>query len=141
MGIILSTTTLISVMAVIHGMDVVVATSASTMGTEGFRVLRFAFIGNWDPKKFLEYQRKNPELSLEEYDFLKNRVTLVKEMSPSSQRSVKLTYQGDLDDGVALISFNSTGRFFEQYRDRCRAVCSRTPKTIVTWKWWCWARI
>ena len=50
LGIILSTTTLISVMAVIHGMDVVVATSASTMGTEGFRVLRFAFIGNWDPK-------------------------------------------------------------------------------------------
>ena len=60
LGIILSTTTLISVMSVIHGMDVVVATSASTMGTEGFRVLRFAFIDNWDPKKFLEYQRKNP---------------------------------------------------------------------------------
>ena len=64
LGIILSTTTLISVMAVIHGMDVVVATSASTMGTEGFRVMRFAFVGNWDPKKFLEYQRKNPQLSL-----------------------------------------------------------------------------
>jgi putative ABC transport system permease protein len=96
-------------MSVIHGMDVVVATSASTMGTEGFRVLRFAFINNWDPKKFLEYQRKNPELSLEEYDFLKSRATLVKEMSPSSQRSVKVTFEGDLDDGVALISFNSTG--------------------------------
>jgi len=109
LGIILSTTTLISVMAVIHGMDVVVATSASTMGTEGFRVLRFAFIANWDPKKFLEYQRKNPELSLEEYDFLKGRLTLVKAMSPSSQRSVKVTYEGDLVDGVALISFNSTG--------------------------------
>jgi len=109
LGIILSTTTLISVMAVIHGMDTVVATSASTMGTEGFRVVRFSFIGNWDPKKFLEYQRKNPELSLEEYGFLKDRVTLVKEMSPSSQRSVKLTYEGDLDDGVSLISFNSAG--------------------------------
>jgi len=109
LGIILSTTTLISVMAVIHGMDVVVATSASTMGTEGFRVLRFAFIGNWDPKKFLEYQRKNPELSLEEYNFLKSRATLVKEMSPSSQRGVKVTFEGDLMEGVALISFNSVG--------------------------------
>ncbi len=109
LGIILSTTTLISVMAVIHGMDVVVATSASTMGTEGFRVVRFAFVGNWDPKKFLDYQRKNPELSMEEYDFLKSRVTLVKEMSPSAQRSVRVTYQGDLVDGVALISFNSSG--------------------------------
>ena len=109
LGIILSTTTLISVMAVIHGMDVVVATSASTMGTEGFRVVRFAFINNWDPKKFLEYQRKNPELSLEEYNFLKSRVTLVKEMSPNSQRGVKVTFEGDLVDGVALISFNSQG--------------------------------
>ena len=109
LGIILSTTTLISVMSVIHGMDVVVATSASTMGTEGFRVVRFAFIGNWDPKKFLEYQRKNPQLSLEEYEFLKSHVTLVKEMSPSAQRGVKVTYDGDLADGVALISFNSNG--------------------------------
>ena len=109
LGIILSTTTLISVMSVIHGMDVVVATSASTMGTEGFRVVRFAFIGNWDPKKFLEYQRKNPQLSLEEYEFLKSHVTLVKEMSPSAQRGVKVTFEGDLVDGVALISFNSSG--------------------------------
>ena len=109
LGIILSTTTLISVMSVIHGMDTVVATSASTMGTEGFRVLRFAFINNWDPKKYLEYQRKNPQLSLEEYAFLKSRATLVKEMSPSSQRGVKVTFEGDLVDGVALISFNSTG--------------------------------
>jgi len=109
LGIILSTTTLISVMAVIHGMDVVVATSASTMGTEGFRVVRFAFINNWDPKKFLEYQRKNPQLSLEEYEFLKGRTQLVKEMSPSAQRGVKVTYEGDLVDGVALISFNSSG--------------------------------
>ena len=109
LGIILSTTTLISVMSVIHGMDVVVATSASTMGTEGFRVVRFAFINNWDPKKFLEYQRKNPQLSLEEYEFLKGRTQLVKEMSPSAQRGVKVTYQGDLVDGVALIAFNSSG--------------------------------
>ena len=43
LGIILSTTTLISVMGVFHGMDVFIAESATTMGTEGFRVMRFAF--------------------------------------------------------------------------------------------------
>ena len=109
LGIILSTTTLISVMSVIHGMDRVVANSASTMGTEGFTVVRFAFISNWDPKKFLEFQRKNPQLSLEEYDFLRSRATLVKEMSPSARRDIKLTYEGDLVDRVVLISFNSAG--------------------------------
>ena len=53
--------------------------------------------------------RKNPQLSLEEYDFLKSQATLVKEMSPSAQRGTKITYSGDLVDGVALISFNSSG--------------------------------
>jgi putative ABC transport system permease protein len=108
LGIILSTTTLISVMAVIHGMDGG-GQQRVHHGTEGFRVVRFAFINNWDPKKFLEYQRKNPQLSLEEYEFLKGRAQLVKEMSPSAQRGVKVTYEGDLIDGVALISFNSSG--------------------------------
>jgi len=61
------------------------------------------------PQKFLEYQRKNPELTLEEYEFLKGRAQLVKEMSPSAQRNVKVTYGGDLIDNVTVISFNSRG--------------------------------
>src|SRR6185295_9604998 len=109
LGIILSTTTLISVMSVIHGMDVVVANSATTMGTEGFRVVRFAFIGNFDPKKFLEYQRKNPELSPEEYEFLRNRLTLVSEAGMSAQRSVAVSYEGDQVQGVVLFGNASNG--------------------------------
>ena len=64
LGIILSTTTLIAVMAVIHGMDVYVATASSTMGTDGFRVVRAAFVGPRDAKRFLEALRKNPELTI-----------------------------------------------------------------------------
>src|SRR5438270_3942414 len=69
LGIILSTTTLISVMGVIHGMDVFIANTASSMGNDGFRVLRVAFVGRPDPKKFLEAIRRNPELTLDEYAF------------------------------------------------------------------------
>src|SRR5215469_16007047 len=80
LGIILSTTTLIAVMGVIHGMDVFIATTASTMGNDGFRVLRVAFVGGRpDPKTFLEAIRKNPQLSLEEYAFVKEHATLVRE--------------------------------------------------------------
>ena len=43
LGVILSTATLIAVMSIIHGMDVYVATSASTMGNDGFRVARAVF--------------------------------------------------------------------------------------------------
>jgi len=129
LGIILSTTTLIAVMAVIHSMDIFIATSASTMGTEGFRVLRVAFTGSFDPKKYIEMQRKNPQLGPDEYEFVKAHATLIKEASPSGQRGVKVTYEGDLVEGVALLSFNSngasltntqmaTGRMFTDTEDR-----------------------
>src|SRR5205085_8798590 len=70
LGIILATTTLIAVMSIIHGMDEYIANSVTTMGADGFRVVRMAFIGNFDPKKFLELQRKNPQLTPEEFDYL-----------------------------------------------------------------------
>ena len=73
LGIILATTTLIAVMSVIHGMDIYIAQNVSDMGADGFRIVRMAFIGNWDPKKFLELQRKNPFLKKDEYQFLKER--------------------------------------------------------------------
>ena len=63
LGIILATSTLIAVMSFIHGMNVYIATKLSDMGSDGFRVVRIAFIGNWDPKKFLEMQRRNPQSS------------------------------------------------------------------------------
>ncbi len=109
LGIILSTTTLIAVRGVIHGMDVYIATSATSMGTEGFRVVRMAFVGNWDPKKFLEFQRRNPQLTEEEFDFLKNRLTMVREAGLSAQRSVQVSYQGDLLQGVGLLGNASNG--------------------------------
>src|SRR5258708_9480147 len=75
-GIILSTTTLIAVMSLINGMDVYIATSASSMGTEGFRVLRMSFVGRFDPKQYLEAIRRNPLLIPEEFDFIKSKATL-----------------------------------------------------------------
>ncbi len=103
LGIILSTTTLIAVMSVIHGMDVFIANTASTMGNDGFRVVRVAFVGARDPKKFLEAIRKNPQLSREEYAFVKEHATMVREAGIFVQRGAKVTYKGDLVDGVALM--------------------------------------
>ena len=56
LGIILATTTLIAVTALIHGMNVYIAEKVSNMGSDGFRVVRMAFFGDFDPKKFLEMQ-------------------------------------------------------------------------------------
>ncbi len=90
-GIILATTTLIAVMSVIHGMDVYIANKVSSMGADGFRIVRIAFLGNFDPKKFLELQKKNPQLSPQEYQYLKSSATLVSEFGMGSDRGVNVS--------------------------------------------------
>ncbi|MEP6961556.1 MAG: ABC transporter permease [Acidobacteriota bacterium] len=109
LGIILSTTTLISVMSVINGLENFIATSATTMGSDGFRVVRFAFVANWDPKKFLEYQRKNPQLNPEEFDYLKKKLILVRESAMSVQRGVTVGYEGDQVQGVVMFGNADNG--------------------------------
>jgi putative ABC transport system permease protein len=128
LGIILSTTTLIAVMSVIHGMDVYIANSASSMGTDGFRAVRMAFVGRRDPKAFLKALQRNPQLSKEEYDFVKSRVTLAREVGIAVNRAANLTYRTDLVEGVQLtgVTANSavitntgieTGRFITDIED------------------------
>ena len=128
LGVILSTATLIAVIAIIHGMDVYVAQSASTMGTDGFRVVRAAFGGFQDPKKFFEAQQKNPQLTRAEYDFVASHLTLVDQAGISGTRLGRITYGTDVVPGVALqgVAANSAvmsntqidlGRFFTDYEE------------------------
>jgi putative ABC transport system permease protein len=130
-GIILSTTTLIAVMAIIHGMDVYVAESASTMGNDGFRVLRVAFTGLQNPRKFFEAQQKNPQLTRDEYEFIKPRLKLVREVGISGTRSARVSYESDAVAGVGLQGVTSNaaamsntqiamGRFLTDAEDQRR---------------------
>ena len=91
LGIILATTTLIAVMSVIHGMDVYIADSVSSMGADGFRIVKIAFLGNFDPKKFLELQKKNPEMSPTEYEYLRDNATMVSEFGMFAGRNVSVS--------------------------------------------------
>jgi putative ABC transport system permease protein len=101
-GIILSTWTLIAVIALIHGMDVYVANSASNMGNDGFRVLRAVFTGIQNAKKFLEAQQRNPQLTREEFAFIKSRARLVREIGISGTRAGTVTYGSDVVPAVGL---------------------------------------
>src|SRR5215471_3553026 len=79
LGIILATTTLIAVMSVISGMDLYIAQNVSSMGADGYRVQRIVMMG-FDPKKYMEMLRRNPNLSKEEYDFLRSNVTIARDI-------------------------------------------------------------
>lgn len=125
LGIILATTTLIAVMSIIHGMDLYIAQNVSDMGADGFRIVRMAFVGDWDPKKYLEYLRRNPELSREEYQFLRSHATLLRELGMQTFRREAVTIDGDrLEDvsiqgvtpnmGVITNTQVAEGRFFTE---------------------------
>jgi putative ABC transport system permease protein len=102
LGIILATSTLIAVMSVIRGMDNYIADAVSSMGANGFRVVRLAIIGQVDPKKYLELVRRNPEIRIEEYAFLKSKATLLKELGMEMDRTASLRYGTDSIDSVSL---------------------------------------
>jgi putative ABC transport system permease protein len=101
LGIILATTTLISVMSVISGMDRIIAENVSNMGADGYTVVRIFFTQR-DPKKFLELLRRNPNLNKEEFEFLKAHVTLTRELGITTGRSVTLHGGKETSEGVGL---------------------------------------
>ena len=131
LGIILATTTLIAVMSVINGMNRYIAQNVSDMGADGFRVRRMAMIGQFDPKKYLEMQRRNPELSRDEFNFLKSHASLVSEIGMETARQVKVHYGSEQVDGVQLNGVSSNmavltniqvaqGRFLSDSEDQRR---------------------
>src|SRR5438309_413353 len=81
-------------MSIINGMNAYVAENISDMGADGFRIVRMAFFGDFDPKKFLELQKKNPQLNTEEFAFLKQRATLCRELGMVADRGGKVSYPG-----------------------------------------------
>lgn len=128
LGIILATATLIAVMSIIHGMDLYIANSVSSMGSDGFRIVRIAFIGNFDPKKYVEMQKKNPQLSPAEFDYLKSKVTLTKELGMVAGRGVSVSLGTQTLSNVGLnggtanwIMLGNTqlanGRYFTEIED------------------------
>ncbi|MCS7315019.1 MAG: ABC transporter permease [Bryobacterales bacterium] len=131
LGIILATATLIAVISVIHGMDVYIAETVSDMGVDGFRVDRFPVTGRFDPKKFVEMLKKNPELNPAEFDFLRTKATLVSAIGMQASRRVPVACGSEqMDDivvsgvspNIAAITNTRTalGRFFVESDDRRR---------------------
>jgi hypothetical protein len=131
LGIILATTTLIAVMAVINGMNRYIAENVSNMGADGFRVRRMVMIGAFDPKKYLEMQRRNPELKREEFDFLKSHATLIGDIGMETQRQAVVHYGIEQVDGVGVQGVTSNmaaltntqialGRFLSEGEDQRR---------------------
>jgi putative ABC transport system permease protein len=131
LGVILATTTLIVVMSLVHGMDVYVADTVSDMGTDGYQVQRIPLLGDFDPKKMLELDKKNPKLRAEEYQYLNSHLTLSREFGMQAASSVKVHYKSQSLDSVDLAGVTAnmgvisdigvaSGRFLTEIDDQRR---------------------
>ena len=101
-GVILATATLIVVMSIVHGMDVYVAEQVSDMGPDGFQVQRIPLLGDFDPKKLVELDRRNPKLTAEEFHYVKDNLTLAREFGMEASRNVTVGYREQHLDAVEM---------------------------------------
>jgi putative ABC transport system permease protein len=102
LGIILATTTLIAVTALIHGMNLYISDKVSNMGADGFRIVRMAWFGPWDPKKFYEMMKRNPEIKRDEYEFVQSHATLLKGVGMMVSKRKRVAYKigADIEKGL-----------------------------------------
>jgi putative ABC transport system permease protein len=78
LGVIIAVTTLIGVMSIVDGMNRYVADRVANLGANVFYVTRFPIITN--AKAYLEATRRNKLVSLDDYAYLRDRLTLADEV-------------------------------------------------------------
>lgn len=143
LGIILATTTLIAVMSMIHGMDIYIANTVSNMGSDGFRIVRIAFLGNFDPKKYVLMQKRNPEMNAEEFQYLREHATLLSDLGMGDGRNVTVSLGSQTLSNVNLTGGTSNwaalgntqianGRYFTEIEDRHRSAVAVIGNDIKT---------
>jgi putative ABC transport system permease protein len=103
LGIILATTTLISVTALIHGMNLYIATKVSNMGSDGFRIVRMNWLSTPDPKKLMAMNKRNPNIKREEYDFIKQNSTLLRGIGILASTNGRVSFHGQSTDNTVSI--------------------------------------
>jgi putative ABC transport system permease protein len=103
LGIILATTTLISVTALIHGMNLYIADKVSDMGADGFRIVRMNWFGPRDPKKLALMLKRNPEIRPEEYRFVSEHATLLRGLGMMATRNGRISFQGQSTDSTVSV--------------------------------------
>src|SRR5438270_1192157 len=107
LGIILATTTLISVTALIHGTNLYISDKVSNIGTNGFRIVRMVWLGQRDPKEMLLMSKRNPLIKRQDYDFVRTHATLLKDLGILASNTARIGFMGQSTEGVSVQGITS----------------------------------
>ena len=78
LGVIIAVTTLIGVVSIVEGMNTYVAVRVANFGANTFYIERYGIITN--AKEVLEARRRNKKFTMEDYEYLEQRLTLAEQV-------------------------------------------------------------
>ncbi len=84
LGVIIAVTALIGVISAVNGLNSYVAERVGNFGTNVFYVTRFPIITN--PKEFLEARRHNRKMNLDDFEYLRDHMTLAEQVGAQDWR-------------------------------------------------------
>ena len=93
LGVILSVATLIIVVSLIEGMNHYIADKVANMGSNVFLVMRYGLIT--DAAKFVKAQRRNPKITWEDYEALRDQMKTAKAVGLEVRTPGVVRYGGD----------------------------------------------
>ena len=101
LGIVIATTTLIAVMAVINGMNLYIADRLANLGTNTFVLHQFQWAQGYEA--WLKARRRNQPIRMEDYEFLKENLQNYKHIGAEAGGGrPDVRYQGHILDEVSL---------------------------------------
>ncbi|MFQ5664117.1 MAG: ABC transporter permease [Terriglobia bacterium] len=114
LGVIIAVAALIVVVSFVEGMNAYIAERLANFGAHTFYITRYGLITN--AKDFLEARRRNKKLTLEDYEYLRERLTLAEEVGALDGRrtDVRAGNESLEDVGVRGVTPNMVDIFREE---------------------------
>lgn len=100
LGVILSVSTLIVVVSMVEGTNKYVADKIANFGSNVFLVMRFPLITSTE--MFVKLQRTNKDVTWEDYEYVRDNMTLAQEVGLEVRRNGKVKYKTETIEDVSV---------------------------------------
>ena len=141
LGIIIAVTTLIAVVSLVNGLNTYIEERVANFGANTFYIQRYGLITN--AKDYLEARRRNKKITLEDFAYVRERLTLAEEVGALDGRRADVRAGNeDLEDvGVRGVTANmvkifretvASGRYITESDHRRRALVAFLGTDVST---------